>query len=52
MINQNKTDTTPYFFLVTKEYAIGTSSGIEKSDRTRDISFDEFAQDVNLQKKN
>lgn len=42
---------TPYFFLVTEQYAIGTSGGIEKSERTIDVSFDEFAQNIGLQKK-
>jgi len=51
MVNQSKTDATPYFFLVTKEYAIGTPCSIEKSERTIDIMFNEFSQNIGIQKR-
>lgn len=41
----------PYFFLVTDKYIIGTSKGMESSERTIDISFKKFVDNNVLQEK-
>lgn len=49
--NAVKDETMPYFFLVTDEYALGTPKGIISSDRTRDVPFNEFARNYELQER-
>lgn len=44
-------DNTPYFFLVNKDYTIGTSRGMASSDRTIDMHFHDLAENYNLQLK-
>ena len=49
--NANPTENTPYFFLVTERYVLGTPKGIATSDRTIDVHFKDLAEDYDLQCK-
>ena len=51
MTQTNPTQEVPYFFLVTERYAIGTPRGISSSDKTIDIPFNEFAENIDLQER-
>ena len=51
MNQPNAKDATPYFFLVTEQYVLGTPRGIPDSDRTIDILFHDLARNYELQTK-
>jgi len=51
MSPRNQTDNTPLYFRVTKDYVIGTPGGIDRSDRTLDMPFNELAENYDLQEK-
>ena len=51
MDSTNQKDNTPYFFLVTEQYVLGTPRGMATSDKTIDIPFQNLAENYDLQIK-
>ena len=49
MIQSTINENTPYFFLLSEKCVLGTPRGIHNSDRTIDMSFQDFAKNCDLQ---
>ncbi len=51
MSSVNQNDNTPFFFLVTEQYALGTPRGMAASERTIDMPFHDLTKNYDLQAK-